>query len=323
VARSGNDIRRLTGVPGWLLAVAAGGALGLAALGIRVAAGSDAQSAGPLNGQALLLAVPFAVGCAIAAAKYRTRIRYTTPTDAVADRLRTATLTLLVLGTAAVPLALLVLWHRSDGGGSRYNGAGPLPQLSLPPRTLVATPIPTQRPHTGAVHLHLALLLFIVGTALALVIVAVALRLIFRLGRTVQPAAVAGPAAPVAEAEDQALTDALLAARGALVGSDARAAIIACYHAMEISLAEAGIARHSSDTPTDLLSRADQGGVLAGGAPGELAALFREARFSTHPMGPSHLDRARAALDATTAHLAARQAEAAAQAADETPAAAR
>ena len=66
---------------------------------------------------------------------------------------------------------------------------------------------------------------------------------------------------------------------------DARAAIIACYLAMETSLAERGAARGVADTPGELLTRATESGLVRGTAAGRLTALFYEARFSSHPLG--------------------------------------
>jgi Domain of unknown function (DUF4129) len=77
---------------------------------------------------------------------------------------------------------------------------------------------------------------------------------------------------------------------------DARAAIIACYLAMEQSLAEAGAARAVAETPDELLARAVAAGLASIGAASRLTALFYEARFSTHPLGPAHRDEAGQAL---------------------------
>jgi hypothetical protein len=107
------------------------------------------------------------------------------------------------------------------------------------------------------------------------------------------------------EQDESALGQAVLAGRDALAG-EARAAIIACYAAMEASLTEAGVPRLESDSPADLLARATARGVVHGPAPRLLAALFREARFSTHPMDTRHLDQARGALDEIAAQLTAR-----------------
>ena len=59
---------------------------------------------------------------------------------------------------------------------------------------------------------------------------------------------------------------------------DARAAIIACYLAMEQSLAERGTARSLADTPDEVLSRARARGVVRGTAAARLTALFYEVR---------------------------------------------
>jgi hypothetical protein len=90
-------------------------------------------------------------------------------------------------------------------------------------------------------------------------------------------------------AEDSAdLREAVESGRTALrTFDDAKAAIIACYLAMEQSLAERGAARTLADTPDELLARATQTGIVNGTAPARLTALFYEARFSSHPMDQS------------------------------------
>lgn len=97
--------------------------------------------------------------------------------------------------------------------------------------------------------------------------------------------------------EQERLAQAVDSGRRALLdGTDARAAVIACYATMEESLADSGVARRASDSPQDLLERAVAGGLPAGAAVVELTGLFREARYSTHPMDGGHRDRATAAL---------------------------
>jgi hypothetical protein len=85
---------------------------------------------------------------------------------------------------------------------------------------------------------------------------------------------------------------------------DARAAIIACYVAMENSLAERGAARAVADTPDELLARAISSGIVRGPAAGRLTALFYKARFSSHPLGGGERDAAEQALDELAAALA-------------------
>ena len=90
---------------------------------------------------------------------------------------------------------------------------------------------------------------------------------------------------------------------------DARAAIIACYVAMETSLAERGAARAVADTPDELLARARASGLVRGTAAARLTALFYEARFSSHPLGRGQRDAAEQALDELAAALASASAE--------------
>lgn len=68
-------------------------------------------------------------------------------------------------------------------------------------------------------------------------------------------------------------------------GKDPRAAIIACYVAMESGLARAReVAPLISDTPSEVLARAFDRGVLRDASARELVILFEEARFSPHSM---------------------------------------
>jgi len=76
-------------------------------------------------------------------------------------------------------------------------------------------------------------------------------------------------------------------------GRDPRAAIIACYAAMERGLAEApDAAPLASDTPSEVLARAVDHGVLHSHAGAHLVGLFTEARFSPHRMTEKHRESA-------------------------------
>ena len=107
-------------------------------------------------------------------------------------------------------------------------------------------------------------------------------------------------------AEDsEDLREAVESGRSALrTVDDARAAIIACYVAMESSLAERGAARGIADTPDELLARAKETGIVRGAAAARLTALFYEARFSSHPLDHRQRDAAEQALDELAAALA-------------------
>jgi hypothetical protein len=84
---------------------------------------------------------------------------------------------------------------------------------------------------------------------------------------------------------------------------DARAAIIACYVAMEQTLAEAGATRGAAETPDELLVRAVAAGLVPQGPAGLLTELFYEARYSTHYMPTSKRDQAERALADIAAQL--------------------
>jgi hypothetical protein len=121
-----------------------------------------------------------------------------------------------------------------------------------------------------------------------------------RLRRPAVPERVTGDL----DAED--LREAVESGRVALAGlDDARAAIIACYLAMERSLAGRGTPRGVADTPDELLSRAVAAGVVRGTAARRLTELFYEARFSSHPLGTDQRDAAGQALDEIAAELSA------------------
>src|ERR1022692_3628097 len=98
--------------------------------------------------------------------------------------------------------------------------------------------------------------------------------------------------------DEEKLREAVESGRAALRElDDARAAIIACYLAMERSLARAGAARAAAETPDELLARAARAGLVQGAEAAALTALFYEARFSSHPLPPAKRQAARQALD--------------------------
>ena len=125
-----------------------------------------------------------------------------------------------------------------------------------------------------------------------------------RRSRGVRPWLGAGDGFMAEDPED--LRAAVESGRSALRTVDEpRAAIIACYLAMESSLAERGAARAVADTPDELLARATSSGVVRGPAAARLTALFYEARFSSHPLHGGQRAAAEQALDELAAALAA------------------
>ena len=100
------------------------------------------------------------------------------------------------------------------------------------------------------------------------------------------------------------LQDALSAGTAALRDeTDPRGAIIACYAAMEGSLAGAGAAPAVSDTPDEVLARAASGGLIRSAAAGELTGLFRQARYGHRDMAEGERAAAQGALTRLQADL--------------------
>lgn len=88
------------------------------------------------------------------------------------------------------------------------------------------------------------------------------------------------------------------AARASLREGDARNAIVACWVRLETLIAEAGVEPAASDTAEELAVRVLLRFSLDDDAVTRLAALYREARFSTHPLGEEQRAAAVDALDA-------------------------
>jgi hypothetical protein len=167
-------------------------------------------------------------------------------------------------------------------------------------------PRPTA-PHGVGAPLHIPVAPILYGLLILALVAAVVLSILWaqRLRAAALPAAIPG------DLDAEELREAVESGREALAEiDDARAAIIACYLAMERSLADRGAARGAADTPDELLARAVTAGIVRGTAAQRLTALFYEARFSSHPLGRSQRQAASEALDELAAELAAGLAEA-------------
>lgn len=93
------------------------------------------------------------------------------------------------------------------------------------------------------------------------------------------------------------------AQRAALRHGAPRDAIVACWVRLEDAVIRAGVDRRPSDTSTELVDRVLAHRAVDPGALDELAALYREARFSSHVMPESARAAAITALDAVHAGL--------------------
>lgn len=294
--RSGRPAGVLLVVVGLLSAAAAlrpdGGLLGSAATG-------------PVAGLGfvVLLGLGWAALVGRFAVRFREEVRHLDGPTPRAERLRGTAMLLLPLAAAVVPVLLLVLHGRAGSGPS----APPHPHRvvsSLSPEAIPSAPSEPRPPAVGeglgALFIGLLVLVAAVGLVLAVVLVLQLHRLWAR--RREVPAVL--PAAPAYASPEAALAEAVASGRRALEGADARAAVIACYAAMEGSLAASGLPRHAWESPTELLRRALSDERIDAAGARELTELFREARYSTHRMDDSQVRRARTALDAIAARLA-------------------
>lgn len=214
-----------------------------------------------------------------------------------------------------VPAALRFVTRWVTGVGMLAIAGVLLANLHLhffvPPRTLPKTRV-TLRPRTltaspggGGSTVHIPIGPILYGLLIAVLLAAVVISIVWaaRLRRAALPQPDPGDIA-----EDSAgLRDAVESGRAALAEDidDARGAIIACYLAMERTLAARGTQRGAADTPDELLARAVTSGIVRGGAARRLTALFYEARFSSHPLGSDQREAASRALDELAAELGA------------------
>jgi hypothetical protein len=211
------------------------------------------------------------------------------------QRIRSVLRFALLAGLVTIPAVLLL--------------AAPLHPHPVPPQPVPAQPqptvysTPTRLPHPSAPFrlpltglLYALLVLALIG---GIVVCAVLLR-----RRQPGHEVLAPDAAPPAESQRTDLQEAVSSGRRALAElDDARAAIIACYAAMERSLAAAGADHEAADTPDEFLTRAVAGGLVRGAAAGRLTRLFYEARFSAHELTAAQRDTAVEALEQLAADL--------------------
>jgi Domain of unknown function (DUF4129) len=94
----------------------------------------------------------------------------------------------------------------------------------------------------------------------------------------------------------QALVDDAPGRLEAVEQGDVRNGIVRCWARLEDSVAEAGLPRARAETSAEFTVRVLHALDLDPHAIGELARLYREARFSTHDLGEDKRAEARAAL---------------------------
>lgn len=216
---------------------------------------------------------------------------------------------LVAAGTA---LLILILALATTGGAPllhspthdralptyRLPSASPTPPAPPPPGA--QQPLPD--PHLGGFLIWSARVLaaLLILAVLALVVRAVHAGLQRRRSRRT-PAI--HPLGMTAAALAQGVREDAAAQQEALIGGPVSDAIISCWIRLEQSVERAGVIRHPSETSAELSMRVLDGIDVDPVALHDLAALYREARFSRHPMNEAARTQARTALDRIHATL--------------------
>ena len=179
----------------------------------------------------------------------------------------------------------------------------PAHPLRLPRIPRISVSGGATKPTLGGPTLHIHIPWGDIGYALLVIALVAAVAIsIWWSAQQRRPAAL--PDIPDEGVSTEELRDAVASGRAALTGiDDARDAIIACYVAMERSLADRGAARGVADTPDEVLARAVARGLVRGAAAPRLTFLFYAARYSSHPVSAAQRDAAEAALEIGRAHV--------------------
>jgi hypothetical protein len=212
----------------------------------------------------------------------------------------------LVIGAAVLVAWLLTVWLLSHFVTLNVGGQPPTAPPSTAPTPATNASQPPQPPDVGA---DRDVLHYLIATTVALfVLIVVGAVATARRRRVGEPPIVVAEISrpPTAPSTSESLV------RAAEVGlaeigdrsREPRAAIIACYAAMERELSRVpGAVPQDFDTPTEVLARAVENHALHGDSAAELVNLFEEARFSPHVMSEAHRESALRVLQLVLADL--------------------
>ncbi|HRW18513.1 MAG TPA: DUF4129 domain-containing protein [Dermatophilaceae bacterium] len=223
------------------------------------------------------------------------------PTAAIAVLVGTGLLVALLLVVASPAVDFI--------SASGPRSGGPI-ALTPPPPSLATTAAGQQPPEPGlppwiGTALYAAALVAALAVAYLLARLVRGLRLRRRLGRRPGPLPDGVPNDALPDVpEELGGADAAYRRRDLLTTGQPRNAVVACWADLEEAAAATGLGRDPAETSTEYVVRVLHGWDVNPRELGRLAALYREARFSTHPMGEPAREQALAALDAVHADLA-------------------
>ena len=212
----------------------------------------------------------------------------------------------LVIGAAVLVAWLLTVWLLSHFIMLNIGGQTPTAPPSTAPTPATNAPRPPQPPDGGA---DRDVLHYLIAATVALFVLIVAGAVATARRRRVgEPPIVAAEISRPSTAPSTSESLVRAAEVGlAEIGDrsrEPRAAIIACYAAMERELSRVpGAVPQDFDTPTEVLARAVENHALHGDSAAELVNLFEEARFSPHVMSEAHRTNALSVLQLVLADL--------------------
>jgi hypothetical protein len=233
---------------------------------------------------------------------------------------RSSTTAVVAVLASVLLVALLVTWAASIGPGDVLTGDGPAthrasPTSTTPTESLSGSPSSSgsepERASEPSDHPVLYALAIAVEVALGLLVLIFLVRMVRRLVEAwatrrrpeAPPETVAFDVLEVAHRVTDEIARDADAQRAVLLGGSPRNGIVECWHRFEQQAAAAGLARGPWETSSEFtlrmldLAEADSATVEA------LAVLYREARFSGHPMDEDARAAAVRALDAIHAGL--------------------
>lgn len=220
----------------------------------------------------------------------------------------------LLAPLAAVAVAALVAAYVAKGGPALAEHPVPVGALHL--ATAASLRQVSLKPElgNGLPGANLILWAVLIGTAVLMVVLVLGALLAIRAylhrpaALRVRSRAAALPVPDGAEAaadERRRLQGQVLAGLADIEqDGDPRRAIIACWLGLERAAAAAGTPRAAAETPADLVTRVLAAHAVRPYALEVLSSLYREARYSGHPMGADQRDAARSALQDVHGDLA-------------------
>jgi hypothetical protein len=214
---------------------------------------------------------------------------------------------LLVVGLAAQGAGLQ--WREAEipevNGGGESQQAQELPTFELP---TADGPVQEDEQFTLPPWVSWLILALLVGVPGAIVLLFLARRLVEWLVHAPPNSGVPDPEPQYLHRDFTVVEDAVNAALAEMdLGTDPRAAIMACWAHFERASEAVGIERESSDTPADLVRKLLERHQLDGAALRQLSEAYLRARYSPHQVGEADRDRARDALIALQAQLGVRE----------------